>query len=119
MQDIDSLPDATLAAMVLTTLSVVGTNRPDRAVLVVEDTGAGIGPTELERIFERFAMGHQSAGRRGTGLGLALVRAVAEGHGRAFAAYSALGQGSRFELTLPLATPAGTVRPPTDASWSV
>ncbi len=119
MQDIDSLPDATLAAMVLTTLSVVGTNRPDRAVLVVEDTGAGIGPTELERIFERFAMGHQSAGRRGTGLGLALVRAVAEGHGGAIAAYSALGQGSRFELTLPLATPAVTVRPPTDACWSV
>jgi hypothetical protein len=54
-----------------------------------------------------------------TGLGLALARAVAEGHGGAIAAYSALGQGSRFELTLPLATPAVMVRPPTDTCWRV
>jgi signal transduction histidine kinase len=98
-------------------LSVVG--RPDGARLVVEDTGSGIGPAELTHIFERFATGSQAAGRRGTGLGLALVRAVAEGHGGEIAAYSALGQGSRFELTLPLLTaPTRTSMPQTDSCGS-
>jgi signal transduction histidine kinase len=94
-------------------LSVVRTDRSGRAGLVVEDTGTGIGPAELQHIFERFATGSYAAGRRGTGLGLALVRAVAEGHGGEVAAYSALGQGSRFELTLPL-TAAATTTPLTD-----
>ncbi len=100
-------------------LSVVRTGRPGRAGLVVEDTGAGIGPAELEHIFERFATGSHAAGHRGTGLGLALVRAVAEGHGGVVAAYSALGQGSRFELTLPLAATTMTSMPLTDPGRSV
>jgi signal transduction histidine kinase len=100
-------------------LSVVRTDRPDRAGLVLEDTGAGIGPAELEHIFERFATGSHASGRRGTGLGLALVRAVAAGHGGEVAAYSALGQGSRFEVTLPLAAPTVTSKPLTDPCRSI
>ncbi len=98
-------------------LSVVRRDRPDRAGLVVEDTGAGIAPAELDHIFERFATGPHGDGGRGTGLGLALVRAVAKGHGGEVAAYSALGQGSRFELTLPL-TAATSSKPLTDPYWS-
>jgi signal transduction histidine kinase len=98
-------------------LSVVRKDRRDQVGLVVEDTGAGIAPAELHHIFERFATGTHGDGGRGTGLGLALVRAVAEGHGGEIAAYSALGQGSRFELTLPL-TAAATSKPLTDPYWS-
>jgi signal transduction histidine kinase len=77
--------------------------------LVVQDTGTGIEAADLERIFERFATGSPAVGRRGTGLGLALVRAVAEGHGGEVRAQSTPGLGSRFELLLPVvpaATPA-------------
>ena len=76
------------------------------AELTVEDGGTGIGPAELEGIFDRFATGPGQAGRRGTGLGLALVRAVAAGHGGEVRVQSTPGAGSRFELLLPLAAPA-------------
>jgi len=73
--------------------------------LVVQDSGTGIEAADLERIFERFATGSQAV-RRGTGLGLALVRAVAEGHGGEVRAQSTPGLGSRFELLLPAAPAA-------------
>jgi signal transduction histidine kinase len=71
------------------------------ARLVVEDSGSGIAPGELASIFERFATGAGTAGRRGTGLGLALVRAVAQGHGGEVRVHSVEAVGSTFELTLP------------------
>jgi signal transduction histidine kinase len=74
--------------------------------LVVQDTGTGIEVADLEHIFERFATGSPAVGRRGTGLGLALVRAVAEGHGGEVRAQSTPGLGSRFELLLPVAPAA-------------
>ncbi|HEY3735594.1 MAG TPA: sensor histidine kinase [Streptosporangiaceae bacterium] len=45
--------------------------------MIVADSGCGIEAAELEHIFERFRSGEHPAGARGTGLGLALVRAVA------------------------------------------
>jgi two-component system, OmpR family, sensor kinase len=84
-------------------LSVAG-DRGGSAGLVVEDTGEGIAPAELDHVFERFRTG---TGSRGTGLGLALVRAVALGHGGEVRVRSTLGAGSRFELVLP----ASPVRP--------
>jgi signal transduction histidine kinase len=74
--------------------------------LVVQDSGTGIDPGDLAHVFERFATGSPDVGRRGTGLGLALVRAVAEGHGGEVRAQSTPGLGSRFELLLPLGTAA-------------
>jgi signal transduction histidine kinase len=74
--------------------------------LVVQDSGTGIEAADLDRIFERFATGSPAVGRRGTGLGLALVRAVAEGHGGEVRAQSTPGLGSRFELLLPAALPS-------------
>jgi signal transduction histidine kinase len=72
----------------------------------VQDSGTGIEAADLEHIFERFATGSPAVGRRGTGLGLALVRAVAEGHGGEVRAQSTPGLGSRFELLLPVAPAA-------------
>jgi two-component system, OmpR family, sensor kinase len=78
--------------------------------LVVQDTGTGIAADDLAHIFERFSTGSQpAAGRRGTGLGLSLVRAVAGGHGGEVRATSVPGLGSKFELVIPV----GPVPPPT------
>jgi signal transduction histidine kinase len=81
---------------------------PDgRAHMIVADGGEGILPAELDRIFERFRTGPGDGGARGTGLGLALVRAVARAHGGEVRVRSTPGEGSEFELVLPLLAPAG------------
>jgi signal transduction histidine kinase len=70
-------------------------------VLTVSDSGPGIAPEDVPRVFDRFFTTRGM--RRGTGLGLALARAVAEAHGGRIAASSAPGRGARFELRLPQA----------------
>jgi signal transduction histidine kinase len=72
--------------------------------LTVEDKGIGIPPAEQERIFEKFyRVGRsETQGRRGSGVGLALVRHVAEAHGGRVSVDSWPGEGSRFTLWLPL-----------------
>ena len=87
-------------------LAVASEEPPGLVSLIVQDTGTGIDAADLERVFERFATGSPAVGHRGTGLGLALVRAVAEGHGGEVKAQSTPGLGSRFELLLPLAPAA-------------
>jgi signal transduction histidine kinase len=69
--------------------------------LAVEDTGSGIEPNELTHVFDRFRTGSNANGARGTGLGLDLVRAVADAHGGSVRARSTLGEGSEFEILLP------------------
>ena len=78
-----------------------GYGRPVR--VVVADAGQGIPPELLRHIFDRFRSG-DSGHPRGTGLGLALVRAVARAHGGDVAVRSRLNQGSDFELRLPAST---------------
>jgi signal transduction histidine kinase len=70
--------------------------------MIVSDTGTGIPADELAYVFDRFRTGSNAKGtRRGTGLGLALVRAVADAHGGDVYVRSATGEGSEFELVLP------------------
>jgi signal transduction histidine kinase len=75
------------------------------ASLVIADNGVGIRAAELAHIFDRFRSGSEPGGGHRTGLGLALVRAVAYAHGGAARVRSKPGEGSRFELMLPLAEP--------------
>jgi len=75
----------------------------DRVRLWVRDTGEGIAPGDQIRIFDRFARG--PAGRRGTegaGLGLAIVRRIAEAHGGSVVLNSDVGRGATFTMDLPL-----------------
>lgn len=71
----------------------------------VTDTGAGIPPEEVERIFEKFYQaGQPSAGTtEGTGLGLSIAKSLAELHGGRIRVESTVGQGSTFIVTLPIA----------------
>jgi signal transduction histidine kinase len=75
----------------------------DTIMFVCEDTGVGIATDALERIFEPFTQTEQVYTRThgGTGLGLAISRRLARMMGGDVTVLSALGQGSRFALTLP------------------
>jgi two-component system phosphate regulon sensor histidine kinase PhoR len=83
----------------------------DELRIAVSDTGAGIDPAELPRIFERFYVADRSRSRRGTGLGLAIVKHVARAHGGTVEAHSDLGQGSTFTVHLPLSAYAPAALP--------
>jgi signal transduction histidine kinase len=71
------------------------------AVVSVKDTGAGISPQDLPRIFERFYRCDQSRSQAGIGLGLSLASAIARAHGGDITVVSTLNEGSTFTVTLP------------------
>jgi len=73
------------------------------AVLSVKDTGIGISPNDLLRVFERFFRSDPSRSQAGVGLGLSLARAIARAHGGDIHVASAPGKGSTFTVTLPRA----------------
>ncbi|HEY0995014.1 MAG TPA: HAMP domain-containing sensor histidine kinase [Gemmatimonadaceae bacterium] len=81
----------------------VGTEpRADRVVLRVRDTGIGIPPEKLERIFEPFVQVDASLTRKvgGTGLGLAIARELTEAMGAHLSVESTVGEGSTFVVDL-------------------
>ena len=79
----------------------------EEAVLRVRDTGVGIAPEILPRIFDLFTQAERSLDRSqgGLGIGLALVQRLVEMHGGTVAVSSALGQGSEFVVRLPVVSP--------------
>ena len=78
----------------------------EQVVLVVRDWGSGIPATDIGHIFDRFTRVGKGRSRDtgGFGLGLAVVKAIAEAHGGSVEVRSMVGQGSVFELSLPAAT---------------
>ena len=81
-------------------LSVSENDKRD-VVITVKDTGVGISPTDLPRIFERFYRCDQSRSMLGIGLGLSLARTIARAHGGDITVTSALHEGSTFTIILP------------------
>ena len=75
----------------------------DAVEVQVADTGSGIAPDDLQRVFDRFYRADPSRSRStgGTGLGLTIARRLVEAHGGSIEAESAVGQGSRFIIRLP------------------
>ncbi|UDM52450.1 response regulator [Cupriavidus sp. MP-37] len=87
------------------TISVHVSVEPARVITAVSDTGRGLEPAALDRIFNLFAQEGDAGGRSGLGIGLALAKAILEAHGGAIQADSAgAGQGSTFTVILPRAT---------------
>ena len=82
---------------------------PGRARLTVSDRGPGVPEADRARVFETFARGSTPSG--GAGLGLAIVRAVAQVHGGEARAEPREGGGARFVLDLPVGGPEGLHTP--------
>jgi PAS domain S-box-containing protein len=79
----------------------------------VRDSGIGIAPEGLERLFKPFSQIDSGLARKfdGTGLGLAMVKLLAELHSGAVAVESSVGEGSRFTVWLPLRAPEAQEEP--------
>jgi two-component system OmpR family sensor kinase len=69
------------------------------AILRVQDQGPGIAPTIVDTLMTRFVRGTQS---KGLGLGLYLAHSIMEAHGGTLTVESTLGQGTTFQLAVPL-----------------
>jgi signal transduction histidine kinase len=75
----------------------------DTVVMQVQDTGAGIPPEQVSRIFEKFyqADNQHSASTVGTGLGLAIVKSIVEAHAGSIRCDSKVGKGTTFTIEIP------------------
>lgn len=83
-------------------ISVRVEETPAGHVISVSDNGRGVDPANQERIFEIFqSLGSRRDGRRGTGVGLAIVRKIAETHGGRVWVESQPGAGATFRVLLP------------------
>jgi signal transduction histidine kinase len=94
-------------------------NGDGEAIIRVSDTGVGIAPDSVERVFDRFftefdvslhSSGHFEYGKKGLGLGLSVVKAFVEMHGGKVEVQSEIGKGTTFTIRLPAAAAAATRR---------
>jgi signal transduction histidine kinase len=85
-------------------ISLAAAQRGSNVLLTVQDTGVGIAPDKLRRIFTRFYRGDESrqAHEGESGLGLAIAKSLVELHGGAISVESTLGEGTTFAIALPV-----------------
>ncbi len=83
-------------------ISISVKKQEDAVCFAIHDTGAGIEPELLGRIFERFYKTDKARATSGTGLGLSIARHTVEAHGGKIWAESKLGEGSTFYFLLPI-----------------
>jgi signal transduction histidine kinase len=90
-------------------IAVRASAAPDGVMIAVADTGSGISPQHLPRIFERFYRADASRSRAegGTGLGLAIVKHLVEAHGGRVTAESTMGRGTTIRMLFPGERPSG------------
>jgi signal transduction histidine kinase len=86
-------------------------SRPARCELIVTDNGVGFDSAYSEQIFELFQRLHGRDQYEGTGMGLAICKKIAERHGGSISVTSTPGQGSRFVVQLPVASPPSILPP--------
>jgi signal transduction histidine kinase len=87
------------------TVSILATRNTQHVLITVADTGEGIPPTDLPHIFDRFYRADKSrtdADGASSGLGLAIAKALIEAHGGRIKVNSVVGNGTKFEIELPL-----------------
>ncbi len=94
------------------TVTVTTAGEDGHVRIELADTGPGIAPEELPRIFDRFWRGSASRAVGGTGIGLAVVKELIVAHGGTVTAESEPGRGTRFILRLPQADLSRAVRAP-------
>jgi two-component system sensor histidine kinase AtoS len=75
----------------------IASDEGDRTRVEISDTGMGIAPEDISKVFEPY----YSTKETGTGLGLAIVRKVIEDHGGTVTVHSKLGAGTTFTIILP------------------
>jgi signal transduction histidine kinase len=78
--------------------------RGDDVEFVVSDTGPGIDPAELSRLFERYWRGSRPS-YKGTGLGLSICKGIIDAHGGSISAENTSGSGATFRFVIPSAPP--------------
>jgi signal transduction histidine kinase len=94
-------------------IEVSATRTPEGALLEVSDTGVGLGPEEIDRVFERFFRSTRAVAGQipGTGLGLFISKAIAEAHGGSISAKQRGGGGTIFRIELPAQAEAAQAAP--------
>jgi signal transduction histidine kinase len=85
-------------------ITVSATSRDHEVIFRVADTGSGIAPENLPRVFDRFWQA-TSTDRQGAGLGLPITKGIVEAHGGRIWVESTPSRGTTFSFTIPEATP--------------